>query len=49
MLITGLAPAEPGPALTTEHFAPVLAVSKLPGEAVRTTNKEPNSATAPLR
>lgn len=30
VLITGLAPAEPGPALTTEHFAPVLAVLKLP-------------------
>ncbi|MGW0500480.1 hypothetical protein ACWD0Z_35135 [Streptomyces sp. NPDC003007] len=47
MLITGLAPAEPGPALTTEHFASVLAVLKLPGdprqflaEAVRTTNEE---------
>ncbi|WP_338895135.1 hypothetical protein WBG99_04805 [Streptomyces sp. TG1A-60] len=47
MLITGLVPAEPGPALTTEHFAPVLAVLKLPGdprqflaEAVRTTNEE---------
>ncbi|MDX3746529.1 hypothetical protein [Streptomyces sp. AK08-02] len=47
VLITGPAPAEPGPALTTEHSAPVLAMLKLPGdprqflaEAVRTTNEE---------
>ncbi|MFC8822541.1 aldehyde dehydrogenase family protein [Streptomyces rochei] len=47
VLITGLDPAEPGPALTTEHFAPVLAVLELPGdprqflaEAVRTANEE---------
>ncbi|WP_381557676.1 aldehyde dehydrogenase family protein [Streptomyces eurythermus] len=46
-LITGLDPAAPGPALTTEHFAPVLAVLELPGgprrflaEAVRTANEE---------
>ncbi|MEU3830581.1 aldehyde dehydrogenase family protein [Streptomyces sp. NPDC029080] len=47
VLITGLDPADPGPALTTEHFAPVLAVLELPGdarqflaEAVRTANEE---------
>ncbi|MFF4935211.1 aldehyde dehydrogenase family protein [Streptomyces griseofuscus] len=46
-LITGLDPAAPGPVLTTEHFAPVLAVLELPGdprrflaEAVRTANEE---------
>ncbi|MCT7352808.1 aldehyde dehydrogenase family protein [Streptomyces sp. 15-116A] len=47
VLITGLDPEKPGPALTTEHFAPVLAVLELPGdarqflaEAVRTANEE---------
>ncbi|MFF4353874.1 aldehyde dehydrogenase family protein [Streptomyces sp. NPDC001530] len=33
VLIEGLDPHEPGPALTTEYFAPVLAVLELPGEA----------------
>ncbi|MEU2354860.1 aldehyde dehydrogenase family protein [Streptomyces misionensis] len=47
VLITGLDPAAPGPALTTEHFAPVLAVLEIPGdprhflaEAVHTANEE---------
>ncbi|WP_225630150.1 hypothetical protein [Streptomyces solaniscabiei] len=47
MLITGLDPAAPGPALTTEYFAPVLAVLELAGdtrqflaEAVRTANEK---------
>ncbi|MFD4606388.1 aldehyde dehydrogenase family protein [Streptomyces sp. NPDC058464] len=33
VLIEGLDPGEPGPALTTEYFAPVLAVLELPGNA----------------
>ncbi|MDT0309586.1 aldehyde dehydrogenase family protein [Streptomyces sp. DSM 44917] len=47
VLIDGLDPAEPGPALRTEYFAPVLAVIELPGtgrefldEAVRTANED---------
>ncbi|MFF8726624.1 aldehyde dehydrogenase family protein [Streptomyces sp. NPDC015171] len=47
VLIGNLDPAAPGPALTTEYFAPVLAVLELPGaarpfldEAVRTANEE---------
>ncbi|MFE5483951.1 aldehyde dehydrogenase family protein [Streptomyces sp. NPDC056527] len=46
VLITGLDPSDPGPALTTEHFGPVLGVLELPGEgrqfldeAVRTANE----------
>ncbi|MET8541730.1 aldehyde dehydrogenase family protein, partial [Kitasatospora sp. NPDC004799] len=45
VLIGNLDPADPGPALTTEYFAPVLAVLELPGgprqfldKAVRTAN-----------
>ncbi|MFE9446215.1 aldehyde dehydrogenase family protein [Streptomyces sp. NPDC006602] len=45
VLIDNLDPKEPGPALTTEYFAPVLGVLELPGnagefldEAVRTAN-----------
>ncbi|WP_225830126.1 aldehyde dehydrogenase family protein [Streptomyces sp. NK08204] len=47
VLIQKLDPAEPGPALSTEYFAPVLAVLELPGdarqflgEAVRTANEK---------
>ncbi|MFF7774877.1 aldehyde dehydrogenase family protein [Streptomyces tanashiensis] len=32
VLLTDLDPAEPGPALTTEYFGPVLAVLELPGD-----------------
>lgn len=46
VLIRGLDPADPGPAVTTEYFAPVLAVLELPGDtgrfldaAVRTANE----------
>lgn len=47
VLIEGIDAAEPGPALTTEYFAPVLGVLELPGDeraflasAVRTANEE---------
>ncbi|MEU9859504.1 aldehyde dehydrogenase family protein [Streptomyces sp. NPDC047971] len=47
VLITGLDPAAPGPALTVESFSPVLAVLELPGDAreflaaaVRTANED---------
>ncbi|MDI2124830.1 aldehyde dehydrogenase family protein [Yinghuangia seranimata] len=33
VLLSGLDPAWPGPALTTEYFAPVLGVLELPGDA----------------
>ncbi|MFG3224715.1 aldehyde dehydrogenase family protein [Kitasatospora sp. NPDC048194] len=33
VLLTGLDPADPGPALTAEYFGPVLAVLELPGDA----------------
>ncbi|MER8037724.1 aldehyde dehydrogenase family protein [Streptomyces hydrogenans] len=46
VLLTDLDPSDPGPALTTEYFGPVLAVLELPGdmrqfldEAVRTANE----------
>ncbi|MFD9903031.1 aldehyde dehydrogenase family protein [Streptomyces sp. NPDC059063] len=32
VLLAGLDPADPGPALTTEYFGPVLAVLELPGD-----------------
>ncbi|MFF8567365.1 aldehyde dehydrogenase family protein [Streptomyces albidoflavus] len=35
VLITGLDPDDPGPALTSEYFAPVLAVLELPGNNVQ--------------
>ncbi|WP_034274492.1 aldehyde dehydrogenase family protein [Haloechinothrix halophila] len=35
VLITNLDPDKPGPALTTEYFAPVLAVLELPGDTRR--------------
>lgn len=47
VLIGNLDPAQPGPALTTEYFAPVLAVMELPGDtrqflaaAVNTANEK---------
>lgn len=46
VLVTGLDPADPGPALTSEYFGPVLAVLELPGdmgqfldEAILTANE----------
>ncbi|MFD7966698.1 aldehyde dehydrogenase family protein [Streptomyces zaomyceticus] len=47
VLLTDLDPADPGPALTTEYFGPVLAVLELPGdmgqfldEAIHTANEK---------